>query len=490
MKKLTLCFIAIICATLNTYADTPEGVEMVDLGLPSGTMWANMNLGATAPEQDGDKFMWGETTPVTSGSTYFDPKYTKYKGTATLKPEDDAAHVNWGEPWRIPTPWELEELRSKCSWTKTQLNGKDGYIVTGPNQNSIFMPLGWHYWSYKLADSKQAMFMAVEADRVKVYNTAGAGWPRDFGLYVRPVCMGIPDTTTYVVTFKNDDGTVLQSTRVKIGGTPAYKGATPTKAEDTEMLYTFAGWTPALAAVFADATYTATYKSTQKRNNPPANVQMVDLGLPSGLKWANMNIGATAPEDYGYYIAWYDLDPKDYYDNHTGCGNVPKPTNHTLDVDAARINWGAPWYEPTFTDMVELVNNCTWTWTTQNEANGYLVTGKNGNSIFLPAGGFRYNLSNKPIMDRTNGYYWTSTHQTSEKAKCLKFNSSSKNVDGDDRYYGMFIRPVCMYDDTSISTSTKSCMTNRPAARKFMHQGHFYIDIDDQLYNATGARVK
>ncbi|MBQ0154748.1 MAG: hypothetical protein KBS70_08225, partial [Bacteroidales bacterium] len=92
--------------------------------------------------------------------------------------------------------------------------------------------------------------------------------------------------------------------------------------------------------------------------------------------------------------------------------------------------------------------------------------------------------------DRTNGYYWTSTHQTSEKAKCLKFNSSSKNVDGDDRYYGMFIRPVCMYDDTSISTSTKSCMTNRPAARKFMHQGHFYIDIDDQLYTATGARVK
>ncbi|MBQ0137348.1 MAG: hypothetical protein KBS40_05050, partial [Bacteroidales bacterium] len=92
--------------------------------------------------------------------------------------------------------------------------------------------------------------------------------------------------------------------------------------------------------------------------------------------------------------------------------------------------------------------------------------------------------------DRTNGYYWTSTHQTSEKAKCLKFNSSSKNVDGDDRYYGMFIRPVCVYDNTSISTSTESLVSNRPTVRKFMHQGHFYIEMGEHIYNAAGVLMK
>lgn len=130
--------------------------KVVDLGLPSGTLWADRNIGADTPEDYGDYFAWGETSPksVYNWSTY---KYcegsydtlTKYcthssKGTVdnktVLEVADDAATANWGDSWRMPTHAEQEELNSKCTWTWTTSNGVNGYRVTGPNGNSIFLP--------------------------------------------------------------------------------------------------------------------------------------------------------------------------------------------------------------------------------------------------------------------------------------------------------------------------------------------------------------
>ena len=134
----------------------PDNHEWVDLGLPSGTLWATCNVGANAPEEYGDHFAWGETSPkeVYNWSTYqwcngsmF--TLTKYNTQSSLgmvdnktelDPEDDAASVNWGPSWRTPTTDQQKELIDKCSWARTTQNGVHGFRVTGPNGNSLFLP--------------------------------------------------------------------------------------------------------------------------------------------------------------------------------------------------------------------------------------------------------------------------------------------------------------------------------------------------------------
>lgn len=132
--------------------------ESVDLGLPSGTLWATCNIGANSPEEYGDYFAWGETVPKTTynWSTYkycngSGPTLTKYNtnssyGTVDNKKElelnDDAAYVNWGAAWQIPSKEQEKELRTGCTWAWTSLNGRNGYTITGPNGKSIFLPAG------------------------------------------------------------------------------------------------------------------------------------------------------------------------------------------------------------------------------------------------------------------------------------------------------------------------------------------------------------
>lgn len=181
--------------------------EYVDLGLLSGLKWATCNVGATAPEGYGDYFAWGETSSkdVYKWSTYFDTKnegdtFTKYKdgGKTTLDPENDAAHVNWGGNWRMPTSEEIEELINKCTWAPTQKNGVDGYEVKGSNGNSIFLPYSGERFESSLYDdgsfgyywSSSIDWMASSSGgRLGVYSggVVLSGHSRCDGLSVRPV---------------------------------------------------------------------------------------------------------------------------------------------------------------------------------------------------------------------------------------------------------------------------------------------------------------
>ena len=170
----------------------------------------------------------------------------------------------------------------------------------------------------------------------------------------------------------------------------------------------------------------------------------VDLGLPSGTKWATCNVGATTPEGYGNFYAWGETTTKtSYYDsNSVTSGQQISDFSGNSTYDAARANWGSTWRMPTKTEMQELINNCTWTWTTQNGVNGYRVTGSNGNSIFLPAAGiclWSWSYSVGEI-----GYYWSSTPYESDAddAYFLVFESSGHAVDWSSRYRGHPVRPV------------------------------------------------
>lgn len=180
----------------------------------------------------------------------------------------------------------------------------------------------------------------------------------------------------------------------------------------------------------------------------------VDLGL--SVKWATCNVGADSLEDYGDYFAWGETEPQstynwstykwcqsDYY-NLTKYCTVDNKTQLDLSDDAAHVNWGGSWRMPTHDELTELREKCSWTWTTQNSVIGYKVTSKtNGNSIFLPAAGYRGGSS----LYRTGsgGVYWSSSLDADDPnyAGYVNFNSSSVDWGSSYRYYGLSVRPVC-----------------------------------------------
>ena len=173
----------------------------------------------------------------------------------------------------------------------------------------------------------------------------------------------------------------------------------------------------------------------------------VDLGL--SVKWANCNVGANSPEDYGSYFAWGETEPKStynwstYFDSNYDKYAIDKKTLLDPEDDAAHVNWGGDWRMPTKAEQDELRTNCTWTWTTQNGVKGYKVTSKvNGNFIFLPAAGYRYDSSLNLVG--SYGYYWSSSlyGNYSDYAYFLGFFSSNVDWDYYYRYSGLSVRAV------------------------------------------------
>ena len=169
----------------------------------------------------------------------------------------------------------------------------------------------------------------------------------------------------------------------------------------------------------------------------------VDLGL--SVKWATCNIGADSPEDYGNYYAWGETETKDSYTTSNSVTyhvEIMDDIAGDADYDAATANWGGSWRMPTYAEMRELKNNCTWTWTTENDVNGYLVTGSNGNSIFLPAAGDDNGSSAGSV-----GSYWSSTPDSSKAyyyySYRMYFDSSGHYVYAEgSRSSGHTVRPV------------------------------------------------
>ena len=170
----------------------------------------------------------------------------------------------------------------------------------------------------------------------------------------------------------------------------------------------------------------------------------VDLGLPSGLKWATCNVGATTPEDNGNYYAWGETTTKTVYsqENSVTFGQEIGDISGNANYDAATANWGGSWRMPTNAEMDELVNNCTWTWTTQNGVNGYRVLGTNGNSIFLPAAGYCSGSSRNGVGEIS--LYWSSTPEGSNtyEAYGLLLGIGRHLLFWYDRSRGHTVRPV------------------------------------------------
>lgn len=209
--------------------------------------------------------------------------------------------------------------------------------------------------------------------------------------------------------------------------------------------------------------------------------EYVDLGLPSGLLWATMNIGASKPEEYGKYYAWGEIKAygeedksnatnyryagsytKKYYhwNTYKYCngtktsmtkyctkseyGTVDNKTELEMSDDAASVIWGGDWRLPTYEEFAELYNNCTSEWTTLNNVKGRLFVGPNGNTFFFPAAS--YCIGSYIIDAGVHGYYWSRSLNKNFPFSVgrLDFNPDGVEVyDDGNRFDGRTIRAVC-----------------------------------------------
>ena len=184
--------------------------------------------------------------------------------------------------------------------------------------------------------------------------------------------------------------------------------------------------------------------------------EYVDLGLPSRLKWATCNVGATSPEQAGLYFAWGETTgytgeqvtsgvrafSQDVYNS----GPVASiSTDLTLEQDVAHVNLGGNWRMPTKAEYQELLDNCNVVWTDDYNGTGVagmMFTSKvNGNSVFFPAAGYCYNLSVDSVG--SDGVYWSASWSSSSLAWELEFYSGSQTLYGSGRCYGYSVRGVC-----------------------------------------------
>ena len=392
-----------------------KGHDYVDLGL--SVKWASCNVGADTPWDNGNYYAWAETDTKddysfktykykTSGDSYTNVKYSKYntdyyKGVVDnklrLEESDDAAALNWGGKWRMPTTEEFIELIDNCKWEWTKQGDIWGYKITGKKKgyrnNSIFLPAtGWlgsdsnhmcegskaFYWSncLLLDDSNESDCLFFESDEI--------GIDCDFrsrGFTVRPVCvLNILDKTQ--------------------------------KAKNDITAYDNIG--------------------IEKYH------EYVDLGL--SVKWATCNVGAADEWDYGHYYAWGDYYKKNTYakDNY----------DMSYYEDVASFDWGPDWRMPTKDECVELIEFCDWKWTEENGVIGYRITSKisgyTDNSIFLPSGGY---YDDSSLKSKHDGFYWTSTIRDKEELEAWHlglFNDHHGFFSYEDLYCwnGLLVRPV------------------------------------------------
>lgn len=367
---------------------------LVDLGL--SVDWASWNVGASSEDGFGHYFAWADTTwkhsctlanymhfnDANKDGVLQDGEMTILGDVSTSKL--DIARVEWGGEWRMPTVAEISELIDSCEWTWTSVGDVQGWRVAR-NGKDIFLPAAGY------------------RDGADVYEENEAG--------------------NYMAGTLSADPTMADIMRF----------TADTCACDSN--YRYYGFVVRPVATKPNITI----------------AKEVDLGLPSGTIWAGWNIGATAPQEYGNHYAWGEVETKElyaedlyiYYDKETDSYMYIGDEISGTEYDAATIHedWGEEWQMPTKEQMQELIDNCQWRWYTFNDKNGYVVTGPNGNAIFLPASGYRtYSNLN---YDNKQGYYWTgSLYSRGVFSYGLQFSTDEIKLYSKYKCSGMAIRAV------------------------------------------------
>ena len=492
--------------------EIPEVVhEYVDLELPSATLWATCNIGAKTPDESGYYFAWGETKPK---DYYYWNNYeycidgyyellTKYcydeaygaggfrDNKSELLPEDDAATVNWGSSWRMPSLEQMLELYDSENTTSewTTINGVVGRKFTSNyNSKSIFLPAAGEYdgsgidqegtfgcfWTRDLS-----MEMSCDANQTYI-SSRGTGdmiEGRYIGMSVRPVRRNLENLklSETQLNLEIGDRKAVMATFQYVGhGKKQYLSWECSNTDIVEFNGRDDGF---FVEALAPGTCTITCRSTDD-NSVFAQCQVtvdygyVDLGLPSGTLWAKYNICGFYPEDdEQFYFPWgmsgylmnngwghydffegtdeSDVRVKKYCTNGSQGvdGNWDGLTELLPEDDTATKLWGENWEMPSKSQFLELLDSrYTETVFMQHEHRlyyGYKITSKtNGNSIFLRAAGYHDDWTIK--KGEESGMYWLRTLDTNNnlQAEYLLFDESGYAVSQYPRYLGLCVRPV------------------------------------------------
>ncbi len=348
----------------------------------------------------------------------------------------------------------------------------------------IFTLLCILLFTVQFASAQKSLYVISKSGELAVYPASKVTFDNDLFTFTYGEVTEVTKSmfaASFTVAFKSDDYKSLQQTP-EVGICFSDINESPTIADGkikkgtSLKTYTFsinaldAGTTYYYRAYVKvnDAVYYGDVQSLTTFGKKPTNNyiiinghKFVDLGLPSGLLWAACNVGAATAADDGDYYAWGETATKtDYswstYKYGTSSSNLTKynstdgKTVLDKEDDAAYVNWGSSCRMPTDEEFTELKNsaNCKWTWTSQTtysgtSINGYKVTSvKNGNWIFLPASGYRFNGG--LYYHGSYGCYWSSTLYSSDSniAYYLYFYSGYFNWDYSNRYIGHTVRPV------------------------------------------------
>ena len=396
MHKTIFTIALLLTAATTAAAQSPAtgqrlGHDYVDLGL--SVMWATCNIGASSPSDYGDYFAWGEVKPKSSyeESNSLTYKNNNYFFDIVCNNSLDAARAQWGEAWHMPTEIEFDELSENCNWQLKTIDGHLGYIITSKiNGNSIFLPVAGYRHN------------TIEIKRNQNDKPDFLGW--------------LSSTM---------DSTVACYISHAHSGLTCY------------LLNRFCGMP---IRPVSDKGYKPLQTKSFIATGGVDNHGYVDLGL--SVKWATCNIGANSPSDYGNYFAWGEAETKQKYTDKNSTNYNKKKYKYQ---DAASINWSPAWRLPTKEECDELVKYCTWQWVTVNGHNGYKVTSKiNGESIFMPAAGFRN--EDKLYESGKTGMLWSMTpiitFGKTFSAYYLEFSSSHGVSDWKKNCVGCPIRPV------------------------------------------------
>jgi hypothetical protein len=395
--------------------------------------WASCNVGAVSPEGYGGYYGWAD--PIgTKTSTNVDDYPSANPPSRISGTEYDIARAKWGGSWRMPTQAEQQELIDSCTWTWTTQNGVNGYKVAGKNGNSIFLPAaglrngtgmhyvgtGGYYWSGTLngSDANRAYYSYFGSD----YHNVGA-YDRSYGFSVRPIfnlISAVTDTASNITQISVTlTGTVIGTTEPHdtISCGMFYSTQSAGVKSGTKVASNSSGdgtFSLSLNGLLVSTTYyyctylmiDSTYYYGEVKSFTTKAYEAVDLGL--SVKWASCNVGATTPEGYGGLYGWADPSGTKISTNSDDYPSANPPSEISgTEYDIARAKWGGKWRMPTKAEVQELSGKCTWTWTTQNGVDGMKVVGPNGNSIFLPAAGYR--IGTDMYQVGTYGYYWSGT---------------------------------------------------------------------------------
>ena len=396
--------------------------EYVDLGLPSGTLWATANLGASSPEELGGYFSWGEIEP----GNYF--SQDTYEPDIDLLPENisateyDAAFIQTAYSGVMPDKDQIKELVDECSWEWAVESGVDGYRVTGKNGASIFFPVSGFY--------REENWMDKEV-QVAIWSSIRFSSDRAFVLDAFHV---LGDNFQYPVELIYEG---RQIRAVKYDGEPYEE---PSYAMITEV--------GGMKVEIYNSVIKDCHVEQVSTSPDMSNANAVDLGLPSGTLWADRNLGAETPEDCGSYIDWGSVNEDSF------CSETTYPYYHAgskkydtlgysiagTKYDAATSNWGGSWVTPTLEDVYELMEY------TESElidgGKAIRLTGGNGNSIVIPFAGLKNNGT--VMLSGEFGYYHTATSDQKLPWVAYGMYADSAGVDiiQGSKWVGQTIRPV------------------------------------------------